>query len=591
MPENRKLQTRILRGLVLLVFGIIVADLFYLQIRRHEHYQGQSLQNRQIRTRVKAPRGRILDRSGEILADNIYIADIVLPASSLDIAGPDSTLRKLVDWLDLDPDETYERLDRQKAGGARRLVLIPNADMASIAVVEERRSELPGATVESRARRRYLYGPLFAHLTGYVGEVRPEELDTETERPFYLPGDVIGRLGIEASQETELRGQPGIVLQEVNAAGRVVGRREVELVPVIPGSDVSLTLSRELQDSLSAAMAGRPGCAIAMALPSGDILAAVSAPTYDPNLFTTGISSADWRALQADPHHPFLNRIIQAAYPPASPYKIITSLAGLETGALGYHSEFEPCTGSYRFGDRSFGCWKKTGHGRTDHADAMINSCDVFYYQAVQQIELEDLRRVALILGLGTATGAPLGGETAGLVPDSAWYDRRYGKRGWSRGVKLNNAIGQGEILVTPLQMTVMTGRVATGLADLKPHFVLTERPQPEGEPEMVEIDPAHLAWVRQTMARVVDAGTGARASLAEIEVAGKTGTAENPQGEDHAWFVCFAPASRPEIAFVVILEHAGHGGVVAAPVAARWLKAYFAGSRTATAAEGRATG
>jgi penicillin-binding protein 2 len=586
MERPQIVQTRILRGLILVLFAVIVTDLFYLQVTRHEHYQGQSLQNRQIRTRVKAPRGRILDRSGEILADNIYIADITLPRSSLSIAGPDSTLEKIVTWLNLDRDRVYERLMNQLESGWSRLLVIPNADMSQIGVIEERAAELPGARVVARSRRRYIYGSLFTHLIGYVGEVRRDELDTESELPFYTPGDVIGRQGIESHFESQLRGQPGAVLQEVNAAGRVVGHRVVELVPVISGNDVQLTLSLALQDSLTAALGDRPGCAVAMSLPSGEVLAAVSAPVYDPNMFTTGISNRDWDRLLNDPAHPFLNRVVQAAYPPASPYKIVTSLSALENGVVDYHSHFDPCYGSYRFGNRDFGCWKRSGHGETDHAEALIHSCDVFYYQLGQQLTLEQIRETALKLGLGKSTGSPLGGEISGNVPDSDWYDERYGPRRWTRGVLLNNAIGQGELLVTPLQMAVMTGRVATGLADLNAHFVL----DPDAPPvttRPLDLEPSHLSWVRQTMARVVDTGTGTRARLEAIEVAGKTGTAENPHGEDHAWFICFAPASKPEVAMVVILENAGHGGVVAAPVAARWLSAFFGESRMASPRSG----
>ncbi|MBK6897971.1 MAG: penicillin-binding protein 2 [bacterium] len=577
MPHTRAVQARILRAAILLVFGVIVGNLLVMQVVKHEQYESQSLDNRQLRTRIQAPRGRILDRDGRLLADNVYIADITVPNRCLGQAGPDSTLEKLLSWLRLPRYETLDRLAGEQSAGRPRLTLVANAAMPQIAVIEERGRELPGVKVETRSRRRYLDGPLFGHVIGYVGETLPGEIGAEDDPDGYKPGDWIGRDGIEAVLEEHLRGQAGYTLQEVNAAGRVVGRREVELRPVHPGRDVVLTLSQALQDSLGAAMGGNPGCAVALALPSGEVLAAVSAPCYDPNLFTARISTKDWQALQSDPGHPFLNRLTQATYPPGSPYKIVTSLTALQNGVANAGTAFAPCGGAYQFGNRSFRCWKREGHGAVDHTSALIHSCDVFYYQLGLRLNIDQLAVTARLLGLGAPTGSPLRGEAAGNVPDKAWYDKKFGPHGWSRGVLLNNAIGQGELLVTPLQMAVLTGRVATGLADLKPVFVRDPAPAAAPPSRPLPIDAAHLEWVRRTMRQVVDMGTGTRARVQAIEVAGKTGTAENPHGEDHAWFVCFAPAILPEVAVVVILENGGHGGAVAAPVAGRWLNAYFA--------------
>lgn len=581
MADNRRLQTRILRLTVILLFGLLAGDLFYMQIIRHDHYRGLSLKNRQVSVRVRAPRGRILDRDGRILADNIYIADITLPRSALTDAGCDSTLERLIEWFDLPREELIAGLTRQRERGRSRLTVVPNASMPRIAAVEERGRELPGAMVESRARRRYLYGSLFAHIIGYVGEATEQEIDAAGEGasgPIYRPGDTVGREGIEAYGEEMLRGLAGTVLHEANAAGRNVGRNSFELVPVVPGLDIRLTLSLDLQDSLSTAMDGRRGCAIAMDLRRGDVLAAVSNPAYDPNLLTTGISAADWNELLADPGHPFLNRLVQASYPPGSPYKVVTSLAGLQYEAVGTHTMLEPCTGSYRFGNRSFRCWKHSGHGSLDHIGALVHSCDVFYYQLGLRLELDQIHDTAIALGLGNKVGAPFAGESAGNIPTREWYDKRFGPRGWTRGVMLNNAIGQGEILVTPLQMTVLTGRVASSGATPAPRFIIDGvEPEPTYAPGTFPIDEKNLEWVRHSMEQVVDIGTGTAARLHEIEVAGKTGTAENPHGADHAWFICFAPVHDPEVAMAIILEHAGHGGAVAAPVAARWLAAYFA--------------
>jgi len=579
LADQPRIQPVIYRGVVVLAFGVILANLFYLQVIKRDEFRAQATGNVEVETRVHAPRGNILDRDGEVLADNVFRSSVVLWRRCLEGGEPDSTLSKLMTWYGLDRGTTLSRLQRQLDAGRPRLTLVSDASMAQIALVRENASELPGAAVDSRPWRRYPRGPLFSHLIGYTGEVTAEEVERfreeDPEFPRYLPGDTIGREGLEATLEDTLRGRDGLHVREVDALGVEVGQSRLVSRELVPGQNVRLTVSAALQESLAVAMAGRPGCAVALDLPSGEILAAVSLPTYDANLFTRGISLEDWESLRSDPEHPLLNRLVQATYPPGSPYKIVTSLCALELGVASPGTSFEPCFGGYQFGNRFFRCWKRSGHGYLNHAGALVHSCDVFYYQVVQRMDLESLRRTALALGLGQRTGVPLRGEAAGIIPDSAWYDQRYGEKRWTRGVLLNNAIGQGEILVTPLQMAVLTGRVALGDASLQPRLVRDGGPPRPRVP--LPFRPSDLRWVRDTMHQVVDMGTGTRAQLEAVDVSGKTGTAQNPHGEDHAWFVCFAPSSRPQVAMAVILEHAGHGGAVAAPVAAAWLADYFA--------------
>lgn len=579
MSETRRLQPAIYRGVVILVFAVILVNLFYLQVIQREEFRAQATGNVEVEMRVRAPRGNILDRDGVVLADNVFRSSVVVPRGSLVGGVPDSTLTTLMTWYGLERERTLARLQRQKASGRPQLVLVADASMAQIALVREHARELPGVTIDSRPWRRYPLGALFSHIIGYTGEVTAEEVEhhrtLDPEFPRYRPGDTTGREGIEAAWEDSLRGHDGLHVREVDATGVEVGQSRLVSRELVPGGDVHLSFSAALQDSLAVAMAGRPGCAVAMILPTGEILAAVSLPTYDANLFTRGISIEDWESLRNDPEHPLLNRLVQATYPPASPYKIVTSLCALQSGQVSPATSFEPCFGGYRFGNRIFRCWKRTGHGYLNHAGALVHSCDVFYYQAVQRLTLGQLRETALVLGLGRPTGVPLRGEAGGIVPDDDWYDERYGSRGWTRGVLLNNAIGQGEILVTPLQMVVLTGRVALGDAGLKPRLVLGS-PEPPAPRTPLPFRESHLKWVRDTMHQVVDMGTGTRAKLEAVDVSGKTGTAQNPHGEDHAWFVCFAPSTDPIVAFAVILENAGHGGAVAAPVAARWLEDFF---------------
>jgi len=585
------LRNRIFRAVVIALFLVLTINLFVMMVPRHSFYKDQALENRQVRFRVRAPRGRILDRFGTILADNMYIADITVPPSSVAETGPDSTLARLMSWFQLPRQETLERLQQAKAKhrGRRRLVLVANASMSRISAVEERGRQLPGVRVESRPRRRYIFGPLLAHMVGYVGEVGQAELDTTDGVTGYRLGDIIGKQGVEAAFEDVLRGSSGVKLEEVNASGRVVGRRAVWLQDVTPGNDVTLSISLPLQNALADAIGDRTACAVAMSTVTGEVLAAYSNPSFDPNLLTVSITSEEWARLVNDPAKPFFNRIVAATYPPGSLYKPVTSLAGLGLGLVTTTSVLEPCLGGWEFGDRFFRCWKRGGHGEVDHTEAMVHSCDTFYYQLGLRLNIDQLAEAAAHFGLGRRCSRIFPEEAAGNIPTTAWYDRRFGVGGWTRGVLLNNAIGQGEILVTPLQMTLLTARIASGGAVPNPVFVVSPV-QPLIEPVLLPYEEAHMDWCREALVQTVARGTGKAAILPGIAVAGKTGTAQNPHGEDHAWFMCYAPADRPEVAFAIIVENAGHGGSEAAPVAGQWLRSYFAKELELSALENTAS-
>lgn len=565
------LRNRVLRGVVILLMLILVGNLFFMTVLQHGEYQDQAVENRQVRFRVRAPRGRILDRHGTPVADNMFVADITVPATSLGEDGPDSTLQRLMLWFDLPGDETVDRLGKQRPQ-RDRLTLVPGASLSQITAVEERGRQLPGVRVESRPRRRYLFGSLLAHVTGYVGQVGQAELDSSAG---YRVGDLVGRQGIESALEDVLRGQAGMKLEEVNAAGRIVGREAVWLREATPGRDVRLTISLPLQSSLSAALGERPACAVAVDVRTGEVLAACSQPAFDPNDLTRGIGADAWQRLVDDPAKPFFNRIVQATYAPGSLYKPITSLAGLSGDVIGTETVLEPCLGGMQFGDRFFRCWKRGGHGEVDHLHAMTNSCDTYYYQLGLRLDIDALSVAARAMGLGRTCSSVFAAEVPGNVPDTEWYDRRFGKGGWTRGVMLNNAIGQGELLVTPLQMAMVAARLASWGRVPEPEFINDPAPLQRLAPEL-PFRRSDLAWIRRSLIAVVAEGTGKAAALDSIVVAGKTGTTQNPHGEDHAWFMCWAPAEQPEVALAVILENAGHGGAEAAPVAGLWLKDYF---------------
>jgi penicillin-binding protein 2 len=562
----------LLRTIIIVAFAILVVNLFHLTVIRHSFYQDQALENRQDRFRVKAPRGRIYDRDGNLLVANLYIADIIVPRKCLTPAGPDSTLNRLIEWFGLDRYETLDRL-QQQAARRDQLVLVPDASPARIFTVEERGRDLPGVKVVTRSRRQYLFGPLFAHAIGYVGEVNQAELDTTTSA--YAQGDYVGKMGVEEAMEPALRGVAGIKLEEVNASGRIVGQKPIWVRDVVPGTDVEVTLSLRLQQRLATAIGDRPACAVALDVRTGEVLAAYSNPSFDPNLMSGSLTTTQWNELISDPDKPLFNRITQATYPPASLFKTITSLAGLSGGHISTTSSLEPCGGGWTYGNRYFRCWKKGGHGYLDHTGAMMNSCDTFYYQLGMRMQVDELAAAARAFGLGSRVTTEFGDEVKGNVPDAAWYDKRMGKGKWSRGVLMNTSIGQGELLVTPIQMAVVAGRLATSGTMPDPVFVRTPAPV-RRQPRPLPFRADHMSWVREAMRRTVKEGTGRAARLKTVEVAGKTGTAQNPHGDDHAWFMAFAPATSPEVAIAVIMENAGHGGSEAAPVAGAFLSAYF---------------
>jgi len=569
------LRSRVLRAIVIVAFAVLIGNLFVMMVPQHSYYQNKALRNRQDRFRVRAPRGRILDRHGTIVADNMFIADITVARSAVGEDGPDSTLSRLITWFDLPPEETLDRLRQQLERRRGRLVLVPNAGAPQITAIEERSRQLPDVRVETRARRRYLYRDLLAHVVGYVGEVGQADLDTTSGVQGYRQGDQNGKQGVEAALEDRLRGRNGLKLEEVNAAGRIVGRETVWLREAEAGRDVRLSLSLPLQASLTEAIGNRPAGAVAMLVETGEVLAAVSLPSFDPNLLTVSISEADWSRLVDDPAKPFFNRIVQATYPPGSLYKPVTSLTGLQLGLVGHRTMLEPCLGGWNFGDRFFRCWKRGGHGVVDHVKAMSESCDTFYYQLVLRMDIDQLAASARAFGLGSPCTAIFPQESGGNVPDTVWYDRRFGKGGWTRGVLLNNAIGQGELLVTPLQMTLLAARLATLGKAPDPVFVIDPAPVRPPPPDL-PFAREDLEWVRDALRTTVAVGTGGGAALDSVAVAGKTGTAQNSHGEDHAWFMCYAPAEAPEVALAVILENAGSGGGEAAPVAKLWLEDYF---------------
>lgn len=588
-PTSRARRVRedravLLAGLVVAGLGVIALGLLRLQVVQHEEYRDLAKNNRVRMEVLRAPRGAIYDRHGELLADNRPSFKIVFrpfPAESARHHPLDSAwYARTTSIVEIDSADVAEAVKRASRTG-QSVVLRENAPFAVMAAVEELSERLPGVEVLVEPLRHYPHGNLAAHVLGYAGEINEAELETRAEAG-YRPGDLIGRSGIERAYETQLRGQDGAEFVVVNAMGQRVSTL-TEGPPRLPtaGRDLVLTLDYRIQRALEDAMADvERGAAVALDPRDGGVLAMVSRPAFDPNEFSVGLSAERWREMSEGGANPLLNRTIQGAYPPASTFKIVSMLAALTSGLARPETRLSPCYGSYMFGGRSFGCWKREGHGSLDFIGALQHSCDTYFYQIGPRLGLERLGAAAHAMGLGGRTGIDLPQERSGLIPDRAWYDRRRGGE-FRESFMLNLIIGQGELLLTPLQLALMMAEVARSGAPLRAHLL---EQVSGGEPPRRPVpphpgfaaEPGTWAAVHEALERTVAEGTGTAARVPGVRVAGKTGTAQNPHGEDHALFVCYAPVEAPRIALAVVIENSGHGGSVAAPIAGRVLREMF---------------
>jgi penicillin-binding protein 2 len=574
------------------IFALVVFRLFTLQVLQGAKYRELSEENRIRVEVVAAPRGEIRDRHGLLLADNIPSFTVTLdPYDKTYVDAPallDTTVARLGGILGVDPSLLREKVRRDGRQSFLPVRLKRNVDRTTVAYVAEHESELPGVDVEYEPLRRYPLGEMASHLLGYVGEISDKELENP-DRTGYLSGDLIGKMGIERQYEELLRGVAGKRFVEVNAMGRkaaLLGEKR----PVLPkrGAEITLTIDANLQRAAEQAFApGARGAAVAIDPRTGEVLVLASKPNYDPNEFSTGITRARWSALSEGGNFPLFNRAIQAAYPPGSTLKPLVALAGLMTGAILPGTTFaETCDGAFQFGRRSFRCWNPDGHGTLALREAVARSCDVYFYQLGIRLGLERLSEFMKRMHVSDRSGIDLPQERRGLFPDAAWYDKHYGAGRWSRGLILNLAIGQGEISLTPIKLAQLTALIANGGTLVRPRLVheVDESGRPvaiateDSLGTHIDLPPANLATIRAAMEAVVSGehGTGYAAKVDSVRVAGKTGTAQNPHGNDHALFICFAPVESPRIAIAVMVENAGHGSTAAAPIAQKILQAYF---------------
>jgi penicillin-binding protein 2 len=585
------------------IFGVLALRLVYLQMIRGEEYRRLSTTNCVRLKSIKSSRGLIYDRNHNLLVDNRPAFDLSIV---LEDAKPlDTTLERLAELTGDSGDEF--RATIKKAGRSafyKPLVLKRDITRDLLAVIEAHQFDLPGIHIDIEPTRNYIHEKTAAHLIGYLGEINKKEL-ASGKFPNVRSGDSIGRYGVEKSFESDLQGKRGGHQVEVDVNGRVI--KILRTVEPVSGKDLVLTMDLSLQQKAEALLGENDGAVVALDPSNGDVLVMASSPSFDQNDFIGGISSKKWQVLMDDPGRPMNNKAIQAEYPPASTYKTITALAGLEEKVIDLNSTFF-CPGFYKFGNRRYHCWNKYGHGNLNVVGAIAQSCDVFFYQTGEKLGVDTLARYAYGSGLGRLTGIRLAHERPGLIPTSAWKKRRF-KEPWQAGETLSISIGQGFNLVTPLQMAVFIAAVGNNGTLYRPRLVKSVQDAKgqvvrEIEPEIIGGLPAskkNLAIVRQGLLEVVhgNRGTARRIRIPGIEIAGKTGTAQvfsRKAGEkfnneklrrtlqDHAWFVCYAPAQDPKIAISVIIEHGEHGSSAAAPVAKELIRAYLGDPEIPTA-------
>ncbi len=586
MMDSQKMLLRRQRGrIALLAMGsvlfILAAAFFRLQILRGSQYVLRSEENRLRAVSVPAPRGTIYDRNGRVVAENVpgYVIS-VLPGPRDTIAA---TIDRLAGRLEISPEERLSLIEKNRARPNEPLVLRDNAGFDQVAFVEERRPSFSRVVVEPRPRRLYPPGPAVAHLIGYVSQISEQELE-EPRFEGYEPGRIVGKDGLEAQYEDRLAGTPGVRYVEVNALGSIV--REFDTgsgTPAIPGRDLELGIDLDLQAMADSTFPeGMRGAVVAIDPANGEVLLLYSHPTYDPNRFIGGIPFDLWTSLRDDPDKPMLNRVSTATYPPGSTWKLIMSTVGMKTGALDIHTYMpHVCTGGLSYGNRYFRCWNPRGHGAQDLSGAIKVSCNVYFYQAGQRIGLDALTAGVQELGYGERTGIDLPFEIAGLFPESRQYfDRRYGPRGWTESVVFNLAIGQGENQQSLLRQAVFYTALATGESPIRPHLARDENlanRRMEWSLGLPEIQRKQLV---DAMIRVANepGGTAYAYRLQRWTMAGKTGTAQNPHGAPHSWFVGFAPAERPRIVIAAIVEQGHPDGTVslAVPYASRLVARYL---------------
>ncbi|MHA1575153.1 MAG: penicillin-binding protein 2 [Alphaproteobacteria bacterium] len=583
---NKKIRFSVF--LIFFTFVFVLSRLWYLQIIKGHDYLEQSINNRIRITKIPAPRGNILTEKNVVLVKNVPSFDLsIIPQ---DVPDVNAVLQNLSELLETNDTIFKEKISKKRGRPPfEAIVLKKELSWNEMSLILSRKTDLPGINIAVIPKRFYCFDNLAPHVLGFLGEVNFSEINKYKKRA-YLPGDVIGKYGIEKLCEQTLRGKMGGMQTEVD----VFGNRKKTLAEISPvsGKNTKIFIVPKLQKIACAQFKEKNGAVVAIDPNNGKILVLASFPSFNSNLFARGIDIKEWRKLINNPFHPLLNKAIQSTFPPGSVFKVITAIAALEEKNFDPEKKFF-CPGYFKLGNRKFNCWKKGGHGWMNMKEAIVCSCDCYFYNISLRIGINKISHYAGLFGLGEKTGIDLPGEKPGFVPTAEWKLKKYGSS-WQKGETLNVSIGQGFLLTTPIQIAALFSGIATGGYIHKP-TILIENGVTDAFPSVffkeTGVSKKTLLFLKNALSAVVNSpgGTGAGAKLKNVLVAGKTGTAQVVSNrvddkdetvpwyiKDHAWFVAFAPVENPKIVVCVFVEHGGSGGRVAAPIAREIIKGFF---------------
>lgn len=579
-------RSLIMAGGMIFLLLCIIARLYYLQVYQADRFKMLADENR-ISTRLLIPRrGIIYDRNREVLATNEQnFQALIVAEQTTDVQETLDAFKKIMPLTLIEEERIKKDLKRNRSFVPIKIK--DNLTWEEVSKIQLNASDLPGVIIDEGLNRYYPYGEKMAQVIGYVAAV--SEKDVKDDPLLEVPGFKIGKSGIEKFLEQRLRGKGGILKLEVNAFGRVM--KEIEETEGIAGENIELTLDARLQEKAYEAFGEQSGAAILLDVKNGEILSFVSTPSFDPNAFTQGLSSDKWKELLNNERHPLTNKAIQGQYSPGSVFKPLVAVAGLESGAIKTDNRFF-CAGKMFLGNHPFHCWRKEGHGYLSVVEALMHSCDIFFYETAQRTGIDKIAEVARRFGLGRTVNIGLENEKAGLIPDKAWKKKKFGES-WQMGETLISGIGQGYLLVTPLQLATMTARLVNGGYEVTPTFFRVDE---EVKFPKIDVAEEHLNLVKEGMFNVVNipGGTAWRSQFNYNgqRMGGKTGSVqvrrislkERLSGvikqedlpwkyRDHAIFIGYAPADNPKYAVAVLVEHGGGGSSVAAPIASKILK------------------
>ncbi len=591
--DNDKGKVLIRRSLIMaliksLLLMVIIARLYYLQVYQADRYKTLADENR-ISTRLLVPpRGIIFDRNGVTIASNQQnFQALIVAEQAPNVQETLDAFKKIMPLSEAEEERIKKDLKRNRSFVP--IKIRDNLSWEEVSRIQLNAPDLPGIVIDEGLTRYYPFGAGMAHILGYVSSV--SDKDVKDDPLLEVPGFKIGKSGIEKYLEKALRGESGNLKLEVNAYGRIM--KEIERVDGIPGKDVQLTIDSRLQQKAFELFGEESGAAVLLDVHTGEILAFVSAPSFDPNMMTQGLSTEDWNALLHNERNPLTDKAISGQYSPGSTFKMIVALAALEAGVIKPETRTY-CAGKMFLGNHAFHCWKKEGHGHLNVVEALQHSCDIFFYETAQKLGIEKIADMARRFGLGSKINIGLENEKAGLIPDKEWKLRRFGEP-WQQGESLISGIGQGYILTTPLQLATMTARLVNGGYEIKPTFLKVSDGE-KSKIKKIDVSPANLELIKEGMYAVVNkpGGTAWRSQFDYHgqRMGGKTGTTqvrritmkERREGikkeselpwrlRNHALFVGYAPHDNPKYAVAVLVEHGGGGSSVAAPLAGKILR------------------